>query len=42
MASRYPTDLVVRRSADGGQSLELPFRPQAGLVCPVVEGSVLY
>uniref|UniRef100_UPI000D694F87 sialidase family protein n=1 Tax=Nocardia aurea TaxID=2144174 RepID=UPI000D694F87 len=29
-------------SPDGGQSLELPFRPQAGLVCPVVEGSVLW
>ncbi len=29
-------------SADGGQTLELPFRPQAGLVCPVVEGSLLY
>ncbi|MGW0483305.1 sialidase family protein [Nonomuraea sp. NPDC003214] len=29
-------------SADGGQSLELPFRPQAGLSGPVVEGSVLY
>lgn len=28
-------------SSDGGQSLELPFRPQAGIVCPVVEGSVL-
>ncbi|MEV0619771.1 sialidase family protein [Nonomuraea sp. NPDC050404] len=29
-------------SADGGQTLELPFRPQAGLVGPVVEGSVLW
>ncbi|MEU4571129.1 exo-alpha-sialidase [Nonomuraea sp. ATR24] len=29
-------------SADGGQSLELPFRPQAGLSGPVVEGSVLF
>ncbi|TMR98722.1 sialidase family protein [Nonomuraea basaltis] len=29
-------------SADGGQQLELPFRPQAGLVGPVVEGSVLW
>ncbi|MFI6791745.1 exo-alpha-sialidase [Nonomuraea sp. NPDC050383] len=28
-------------SADGGQTLELPFRPQAGVVCPVVECSVL-
>ncbi|MGP3958247.1 sialidase family protein [Nonomuraea sp. 3N208] len=29
-------------SADGGQTLEQPFRPQAGLVGPVVEGSVLW
>ncbi|AQZ68111.1 alpha-sialidase [[Actinomadura] parvosata subsp. kistnae] len=29
-------------SADGGQTLELPFRPQAGLAGPVVEGSVLW
>ncbi|MCK2213876.1 glycoside hydrolase [Actinomadura sp. ATCC 31491] len=29
-------------SADGGQTLELPFRPQAGLVGPVVEGSLLW
>ncbi|MFG1704951.1 exo-alpha-sialidase [Nonomuraea sp. M3C6] len=29
-------------SSDGGQALELPFRPQAGLVGPVVEGSVLW
>ncbi|MEV5892975.1 sialidase family protein [Nonomuraea fuscirosea] len=29
-------------SADGGQTLELPFRPQAGLTGPVVEGSVLW
>ncbi|MGW0802280.1 sialidase family protein [Nonomuraea sp. NPDC002799] len=29
-------------SADGGQTLELPFRPQAGLSGPVVEGSVLW
>ncbi|TDD46253.1 exo-alpha-sialidase [Nonomuraea terrae] len=29
-------------SADGGETLELPFRPQAGLVGPVVEGSVLW
>lgn len=28
-------------SADGGQTLVLPFRPQAGLVMPVVEGSLL-
>ncbi|NRQ38126.1 exo-alpha-sialidase [Nonomuraea sp. NN258] len=28
-------------SADGGRTLERPFRPQAGLVGPVVEGSVL-
>ncbi|GLW09661.1 hypothetical protein Misp01_47900 [Microtetraspora sp. NBRC 13810] len=28
-------------SGNGGQSLELPFRPQSGLVGPVVEGSVL-
>ncbi|MDX3100676.1 sialidase family protein [Nonomuraea angiospora] len=29
-------------SADGGQTLLLPFRPQAGLVGPVVEGSTLW
>ncbi|MEU4897077.1 sialidase family protein [Streptomyces sp. NPDC044780] len=29
-------------SLDGGATLELPFRPQAGLVTPVVEGSVLH
>ncbi|WP_336207402.1 sialidase family protein [Nonomuraea sp. LPB2021202275-12-8] len=29
-------------SSDGGETLELPFRPQAGLVCPVVEGSLLH
>ncbi|MCT2592536.1 glycoside hydrolase [Streptomyces sp. N2-109] len=29
-------------SEDGGVSLTLPFRPQAGLVAPVVEGSVLW
>ncbi|MEV1000223.1 sialidase family protein [Nonomuraea sp. NPDC050202] len=29
-------------SADGGQTLELPFRPQVGLAGPVVEGSVLW
>lgn len=29
-------------SSDGGQSLELPFRLQAGLAGPVVEGSVLW
>ncbi|NUT44585.1 MAG: exo-alpha-sialidase [Thermoactinospora sp.] len=29
-------------SSDGGQSLDLPFRPQAGLVGPVVEGSLLW
>ncbi|MEV0163052.1 sialidase-1 [Nonomuraea fuscirosea] len=29
-------------SADGGQTLELPFRPQADLTGPVVEGSVLW
>lgn len=29
-------------SADGGQTLELPFRPQAGLAGPVVEGSVAW
>ncbi|SEN60718.1 sialidase family protein [Nonomuraea pusilla] len=29
-------------SADGGQTLERPFRPQAGLTCPVVEGSLLW
>ncbi|PZG12263.1 sialidase family protein [Nonomuraea aridisoli] len=29
-------------SSDGGETLELPFRPQAGLVGPVVEGSVLW
>lgn len=29
-------------SADGGETLELPFRPQAGLTGPVVEGSVLW
>jgi sialidase-1 len=29
-------------SADGGETLELPFRPQAGLMGPVVEGSVLW
>jgi sialidase-1 len=28
-------------STDGGESLERPFRPQAGLVTPVVEGSLL-
>ncbi|BBJ44272.1 hypothetical protein SSPO_069900 [Streptomyces antimycoticus] len=29
-------------SGDGGATLDLPFRPQAGLVIPVVEGSVLH
>ncbi|MET7903571.1 sialidase family protein [Streptomyces sp. NPDC005355] len=29
-------------SHDGGATLDLPFRPQAGLVTPVVEGSVLH
>ncbi|MGP3944815.1 MULTISPECIES: sialidase family protein [Streptomyces] len=29
-------------SGDGGATLDLPFRPQAGLVAPVVEGSVLH
>ncbi|WNE96184.1 sialidase family protein [Streptomyces luomodiensis] len=29
-------------SLDGGATLELPFRPQAGLVTPGVEGSVLH
>lgn len=29
-------------SGDGGATLDLPFRPQAGLVTPVVEGSVLH
>ncbi|MER5997857.1 sialidase family protein [Nonomuraea angiospora] len=29
-------------SADGGQTLLLPFRPQAGLAGPVVEGSTLW
>ncbi|MET7938039.1 sialidase family protein [Streptomyces sp. NPDC005322] len=29
-------------SRDGGATLDLPFRPQAGLVTPVVEGCVLH
>ncbi|WP_433435675.1 sialidase family protein [Nonomuraea sp. CA-141351] len=29
-------------SSDGGQTLDLPFRPQAGLAGPVVEGSALW
>lgn len=29
-------------SSDGGATLDTPFRPQAGLVAPVVEGSVLH
>ncbi|MEU7855697.1 sialidase family protein [Nonomuraea sp. NPDC049141] len=39
--STAPGNRADAYSADGGQTLDAPFRPQAGLVCPVVEGSVL-
>ncbi|AXK33574.1 exo-alpha-sialidase [Streptomyces armeniacus] len=39
--SPSPGNRADAYSADGGATLELPFRPQAGLVAPVVEASVL-
>lgn len=39
--STSPGSRADAYSTDGGATLELPFRPQAGLVAPVVEGSVL-
>ncbi|MER6950525.1 sialidase family protein [Nonomuraea sp. NPDC000554] len=39
--STAPGNRADAYSSDGGQTLELPFRPQAGLACPVVECSVL-
>ncbi|MFJ2769978.1 exo-alpha-sialidase [Streptomyces sp. NPDC087300] len=39
--SPAPGNRADAYSADGGQSLVKPFRPQAGLTGPVVEGSVL-
>ncbi|AJZ85412.1 MULTISPECIES: exo-alpha-sialidase [Streptomyces] len=37
-----PGNRADAHSGDGGATLDLPFRPQAGLVAPVVEGSVLH
>ncbi|MEW2165076.1 sialidase family protein [Streptomyces sp. NPDC007084] len=39
--SRSPGNRADACSLDGGRTLEKPFRPQAGLVTPVVEGSLL-
>ncbi|GAA5047664.1 sialidase-1 [Thermocatellispora tengchongensis] len=39
--SAAPGNRADAYSSDGGKTLERPFRPQAGLVTPVVEGSVL-
>lgn len=39
--SRSPGSRADAHSADGGRTLLKPFRPQAGLVTPVVQGSVL-
>jgi sialidase-1 len=40
--SPSPGNRADAYSSDGGASLDLPFRPQAGLVAPVCEGSVLH
>ncbi|MDX3231296.1 sialidase family protein [Streptomyces sp. ME19-01-6] len=37
-----PGNRADAHSSDGGATLDTPFRPQAGLVAPVVEGSVLH
>ncbi|MDT0549514.1 MULTISPECIES: sialidase family protein [Streptomyces] len=37
-----PGNRADAHSSDGGATLDKPFRPQAGLVAPVVEGSVLH
>lgn len=39
--SPSPGNRADARSADGGESLRTPFRPQAGLTGPVCEGSLL-
>ncbi|MGW7266305.1 sialidase family protein [Streptomyces sp. NPDC054842] len=39
--SPSPGDRADAHSRDGGRTLEKPFRPQAGLVTPVVQGSLL-
>ncbi|MFG3167126.1 exo-alpha-sialidase [Streptomyces sp. NPDC048200] len=39
--SPSPGNRADAYSRDGGRTLEKPFRPQAGLVTPVVEGSLL-
>lgn len=39
--SRSPGNRADAHSEDGGGSLVTPFRPQAGLVTPVVQGSLL-
>ena len=40
--SRSPGNRADAHSADGGRTLVKPFRPQAGLVAPVCQGSVLH
>ncbi|MEU6082957.1 sialidase family protein [Streptomyces sp. NPDC047108] len=40
--STAPGTRADAHSADGGATLERPFRPQAGLTGPVVQGSVLH
>ncbi|TDD18841.1 sialidase family protein [Nonomuraea diastatica] len=40
--STAPGNRADAYSSDGGQTLEQPFKPQAGLAGPVVEGSVLW
>ncbi|MEU9338969.1 sialidase family protein [Streptomyces sp. NPDC048290] len=39
--SRSPGNRADAHSTDGGRTLVLPFRPQAGLAAPVCQGSVL-
>ncbi|MFG2947692.1 sialidase family protein [Streptomyces adustus] len=40
--SPSPGNRADAHSADGGRTLQKPFRPQAGLTAPVCEGSVLH
>ncbi|MFC0597302.1 sialidase family protein [Streptomyces palmae] len=40
--AKAPGNRADAHSLDGGATLHRPFRPQAGLVTPVVEGSVLH
>jgi sialidase-1 len=40
--SAAPGNRAEAYSSDGGQTLDSPFHPQAGIVTPVVEGSLLH